>query len=63
MVEEKVTIEEEKLEFEPKPDEEPEQGRDTQDWGELRKCAELVSLNRVRDAMGSGMEGMMALLR
>nr|XP_019047931.1 hypothetical protein I302_04551 [Kwoniella bestiolae CBS 10118]OCF26861.1 hypothetical protein I302_04551 [Kwoniella bestiolae CBS 10118] len=37
--------------------------RDTSDWRELRKCAEMVSLNRVRDAMGSGMEGMMGLLR
>ncbi|WWC97846.1 hypothetical protein V866_004733 [Kwoniella sp. B9012] len=37
--------------------------RDTAEWRELRKCAEMVSLNRVRDAMGSGMEGMMGLLR
>ncbi|WWC91328.1 uncharacterized protein L201_006271 [Kwoniella dendrophila CBS 6074] len=37
--------------------------RDTEDRRELRKCAEMVSLNRVRDAMGSGMEGMMGLLR
>ncbi|OCF44886.1 hypothetical protein I317_01165 [Kwoniella heveanensis CBS 569] len=37
--------------------------RDTEDWRELRRCAEMVSLNRVRDAMGSGMEGMMGLLR
>ncbi|KAK6904424.1 hypothetical protein I203_105237 [Kwoniella mangroviensis CBS 8507] len=36
--------------------------RDTPEWRELRKCAEMVSLNRVRDAMGSGMEGMMGLL-
>lgn len=58
-----MTIKEEKLEFESKHDEEPGQERDTQSWRELRKCAESVSLNRVRDAMGSGMEGMMALLR
>ncbi|WVQ93323.1 hypothetical protein IAU59_000391 [Kwoniella sp. CBS 9459] len=37
--------------------------RDSEDWRELRRCAEMVSLNRVRDAMGSGIEGMMGLLR
>ncbi|WVF65676.1 hypothetical protein IAT40_000407 [Kwoniella sp. CBS 6097] len=37
--------------------------RNTEDWRELRRCSEMVSLNRVRDAMGSGMEGMMGLLR
>nr|XP_018259057.1 uncharacterized protein I303_08600 [Kwoniella dejecticola CBS 10117]OBR81215.1 hypothetical protein I303_08600 [Kwoniella dejecticola CBS 10117] len=37
--------------------------RDTLEWRELRRCAEMISLNRVRDAMGSGMEGMMGLLR
>ncbi|WRT68940.1 uncharacterized protein IL334_005922 [Kwoniella shivajii] len=37
--------------------------RDSEDWREVRKCAEMISLNRVRDAMGSGMEGMMGLLR
>ena len=36
---------------------------DTEDWKVLRRCAEAVSLNRVRDAMGTGMEGMMGLLR
>nr|XP_031862305.1 uncharacterized protein CI109_002270 [Kwoniella shandongensis]KAA5529377.1 hypothetical protein CI109_002270 [Kwoniella shandongensis] len=41
----------------------PYDGRDTPEWQELRKCAAIVSLHRVRDAMGSGMEGMMGLLR
>ncbi|KIR52495.1 hypothetical protein I315_05104 [Cryptococcus gattii Ru294] len=63
VVEEKVTAEEEKLEFEPLPDQEPGPKRDTQAWRDLRKCAESVSLNRVRDAMGSNLGGMMALLR
>ncbi|WVQ81438.1 hypothetical protein IAT38_003562 [Cryptococcus sp. DSM 104549] len=40
-----------------------EDTRDTPEWQELRLCAEAVSLHRVRDAMGSGMEGMMGLLR
>ncbi|KAK8843409.1 hypothetical protein IAR55_007066 [Kwoniella newhampshirensis] len=37
--------------------------RDSPEWRELRRCAEAVSLHRVRDAMGSGMQGMMGLLR
>lgn len=37
--------------------------RDTPEWQTLRQCAEVVSLCRVRDAMGTGMEGMMGLLR
>ncbi|WVR09158.1 hypothetical protein IAU60_006220 [Kwoniella sp. DSM 27419] len=47
----------------PPPPYSPDFYRDTEDWRELRRCAEMVSLNRVRDAMGSGMEGMMGLLR
>lgn len=58
-----MTAEEEKLEFEPLPDQEPGPKRDTQAWQDLRKCAESVSLNRVRDTMGSNLGGMMALLR
>lgn len=63
VVEEKVTADEEKLEFKPLPDQEPGTKRDTQAWQDLRNCAESVSLNRVRDAMGSNLGGMMALLR
>lgn len=63
VVEEKVTAEEEKLEFKPLLDQEPRPKRDTQAWRDLRKCAESVSLNRVRDVMGSNLGGMMALLR
>ncbi|ODN91450.1 hypothetical protein L198_05966 [Cryptococcus wingfieldii CBS 7118] len=37
--------------------------RDTEEWRELRKCVEVLCLTRVRDAMGSGMEGMMGLLK
>lgn len=37
--------------------------RDTPEWGTLRRCAEVVSLCRVRDAMGKGLEPMMGLLR
>lgn len=58
-----MTAEEEKLEFKPIPDQWPGPERDTQAWRDLRKCAESVSLNRVRDAMGSNLGGMMALLR
>nr|ODN88645.1 hypothetical protein L203_02658 [Cryptococcus depauperatus CBS 7841] len=36
--------------------------KDSAEWSDLKRCAEAVSLNRVRDAMGSGMEGMMGLL-
>jgi hypothetical protein len=36
---------------------------DRGDWRTLRHCAEVVSLCRVRDAMGTGMEGMMGFLR
>ncbi|WVQ75403.1 hypothetical protein IAR50_005024 [Cryptococcus sp. DSM 104548] len=37
--------------------------RDTEEWRELRRCVEVLCLTRVRDAMGSGMEGMMGLLK
>lgn len=37
--------------------------RASADWQTLRHCAEIVSLCRVRDAMGPGMEAMMGYLR
>lgn len=37
--------------------------RSTEDWQNLRQCAEVISLCRVRDAMGPGMEAMMGYLR
>jgi len=37
--------------------------RDSLGWRTLRDCAEVLSLCRVRDAMGKGMEPMMGLLR
>lgn len=37
--------------------------RNTPEWESLRRCAEAVSVLRVRDAMGSGMEGMMGMLQ
>lgn len=37
--------------------------RSTDDWSTLRQCAQVVSLCRVRDAMGAGMQPMMAYLR
>ena len=36
---------------------------DTLQWRTLLACAEVVSLDRVRDAMGKGLEPMMGLLR
>jgi hypothetical protein len=41
----------------------PLNNRDTSGWMILRKCAEVVSTCRVRDAMGHGMEPMMGLLK
>jgi hypothetical protein len=38
-------------------------GRDTEDWRTLRQCAQVLSLCRVRDAMGTGMQPMMGYLR
>ena len=35
----------------------------TDDWSALRQCAQVVSLCRVRDAMGAGMQPMMGYLR
>jgi len=37
--------------------------RNTDDWSALRQCAQVVSLCRVRDAMGAGMQPMMGYLR
>jgi hypothetical protein len=37
--------------------------RNTDDWRTLRQCAQVLSLCRVRDAMGSGMQPMMGYLR
>jgi len=37
--------------------------RDSPEWRTLRMCAEVVSLCRIRDAMGEGLEPMMGLLR
>jgi hypothetical protein len=37
--------------------------RDTDEWRTLRQCAEVVSLCRVRDAMGTGMQPMMGYLK
>ena len=37
--------------------------RDTREWEILRSCAEVISLYRVRDAMGRGLEPMMGWLR
>jgi hypothetical protein len=39
------------------------EGRDTEDWRALRQCAQVLSLCRVRDAMGTGMQPMMGYLR
>lgn len=41
----------------------PDERRNTDQWAKLRQCAEVVSLCRVRDAMGKGMEPMMGLLK
>lgn len=38
-------------------------GRDTEDWDTLRECVQVLSLCRVRDAMGTGMQPMMGYLR
>ena len=37
--------------------------RNTEDWRTLRQCAQVLSLCRVRDAMGTGMQPMMGYLR
>jgi hypothetical protein len=39
------------------------EGRDTEEWRALRQCAQVLSLCRVRDAMGTGMQPMMGYLR
>ena len=41
----------------------PAVDRDTPAWIALKRCAEVVSVCRVRDAMGSGMEPMMGMLK
>jgi hypothetical protein len=41
----------------------PAVDRDTPAWIALKQCAEVVSVCRVRDAMGSGMEPMMGMLK
>lgn len=41
----------------------PSLDRGGEDWASLRQCAEVVSVCRVRDAMGPGMEAMMAYLK
>jgi hypothetical protein len=40
-----------------------ERHRDGANWKTLRQLAAVVSLCRIRDAMGKGLEGMMGLLR
>lgn len=40
-----------------------ERHRDGASWETLRQLAAVVSLCRIRDAMGKGLEGMMGLLR
>jgi hypothetical protein len=37
--------------------------KNTEDWQTLRQCAQALSLCRVRDAMGIGMQPMMGYLR
>jgi hypothetical protein len=37
--------------------------RGTEEWRTLRQCAQVLSLCRVRDAMGTGMQPMMVYLR
>jgi hypothetical protein len=37
--------------------------KDTEEWRTLRQCAEVLSLCRVRDAMGAGMQPMMGYLK
>lgn len=37
--------------------------RNSPEWALLHRCAEVVSVDRVRDAMGKGMEPMMGLLK
>jgi len=41
----------------------PAVDRDTPAWIALKQCAEVISVCRVRDAMGSGMEPMMGMLK
>ncbi|KAI9636676.1 rab-GTPase-TBC domain-containing protein [Dioszegia hungarica] len=61
--EREVGAEAEKVEDEGSAASENSEPRDSPEWEILRKCAEVVSVLRVRDAMGSGMEGMMGMLR
>ncbi|EIW67119.1 hypothetical protein TREMEDRAFT_34074 [Tremella mesenterica DSM 1558] len=51
------------LEDKPPPYSIGKEGRDTPEWDMLRKCAEVISVCRVRDAMGKGLEPMMGMLR
>jgi hypothetical protein len=37
--------------------------RDGEEWRTLRQCAEVLSLCRVRDAMGTGMQPLMGYLK
>lgn len=39
------------------------EARDSPEWTKLRQCVLVVSLCRVRDGMGTGLEGVMGLLR
>ncbi|RXK39023.1 hypothetical protein M231_03753 [Tremella mesenterica] len=53
----------EDLEDRPPPYSVGKKGRDSPEWDMLRKCAEVISVCRVRDAMGKGLEPMMGMLR
>jgi len=58
-----VHVDKDALVSEDQPDPDLAHGRDTEDWQTLRQCAQVLSLCRVRDAMGTGMQPMMGYLR
>lgn len=58
-----VDMEKEALKSEDQRESATVEGRDTEDWRALRQCAQVLSLCRVRDAMGTGMHPMMGYLR
>jgi len=58
-----VDVEKDALMSEDQSDPDLAGGRDTEDWRTLRECAQVLSLCRVRDAMGTGMQPMMGYLR
>jgi len=57
-----TTLQHPRIPADPPPHSADDIDRNTPEWGMLRMCSEVVSICRVRDAMGKGLEPMMGLL-